>query len=178
MFVTNVIAINHFHICFNVYCLISESRFAAIRISFGLTSWSLSLSFLYCEHRSESHLNMCECECVCVGEWMWELLCQVIPHTEIYIPSYLKYLERRLNWRKENNSFGTCESATSRQNQTRMFIHTRTFVERKIYSSATSKPSRNEWKRTKIETNGSPSQTNERESESTYTPREKKFKVK
>lgn len=143
MFVTNVIAINHFHICFNVYCLISESRFAAIRISFGLTSWSLSLSFLYCEHRSESHLNMCECECVCVGEWMWELLCQVIPHTEIYIPSYLKYLERRLNWRKENNSFGTCESATSRQNQTRMFIHTRTFVERKIYSSATSKPS--EW---------------------------------
>lgn len=79
----------------------------------------------------------------CVGEWMWELLCQVIPHTEIYIPSYLKYLERRLNWRKENNSFGTCESATSRQNQTRMFIHTRTFVERKIYSSATSKPS--EW---------------------------------
>lgn len=110
----------------------------------------------------------------CVGEWMWELLCQVIPHTEIYIPSYLKYLERRLNWRKENNSFGTCESATSRQNQTRMFIHTRTFVERKIYSSATSKPSRNEWKRTKIETNGSPSQTNERESESTYTPRERK----
>lgn len=43
---------------------------------------------------------------------------------KIYIPSYLKHLEMRLNLRKEYNRFGRCErDIKTKPNSVRLFSH-------------------------------------------------------
>lgn len=57
-------------------------------------------------------------------------LCQryTTHHMKIYIPSHLKHLDRRLNFRKENHSIGTCERNIKTKPNTythTLVIHTR-----------------------------------------------------